>query len=151
MAASLLIAVVANLDDTQSESSCWRVVAERTLSDYVIYISAFILPNFLALLLLLAYLLAYLRLRPKKHSPFLLFPLVAVPFMLYYLALKVLTFTGLVDLDPLLEVPLIVEPLTHAGIFAYSLGRQARGRPKSDELTIKEDSGSDSFIVAGGG
>ncbi len=80
---AVLILIVGSLDDTQSKSNCWRIIQKKELIDYIIYLVSFIFPNGVALLSIGGYLIAYFRLRPKKHSIFVVYPLVAVPFMAY--------------------------------------------------------------------
>lgn len=94
VAVSLLIFIVANLDDTQSEVNCWRVISEKVITDYVIYLSSFVLPNFIALLFIIRYLVGYFKTRPNHHSLFVIYPVVAIPFLAYYLFIKLLIFLG---------------------------------------------------------
>jgi hypothetical protein len=92
---SLLILVVSNLDSTQSKNNCWKIIREKEPVDYVVFLLSFVLPNLVALFVISGYLIAYLRLCPKKHSIFLGFPAVAVPFLIYGLTVKMLTFFGI--------------------------------------------------------
>jgi len=92
---TILVVIVANLDETQSEANCWRRISEKELVDYIIYLVSFVLPNLIALLAVLSYLVAYFRVKQKSAiSLCLFFPLVALPFMAYYLMLKLMTFFG---------------------------------------------------------
>lgn len=52
--------------------------------------------------------IAYFRLRPQKHSIFVVYPIVAVPFMAYELTVKITTFLGEEILNGNGEIPLII-------------------------------------------
>ena len=91
---AVLILIVGILDDTQSKSNCWRIIQQKEPIDYIIYLVSFICPNAVALLCIGGYLIAYFRLRPQKHSIFVVYPIVAVPFMAYELTVKITTFLG---------------------------------------------------------
>jgi len=121
-------------------------VNTKSLSDYIIYISSFLLPNFVALVLLMGYLIAYIKLRPNSHSLFLTYPIVAIPFMIYYLVVKLLTFIGNMPVSEGMEVPLIIDPLCHAIIFLIVLRKLSKSTIETDDLTIKDDSVKDSFL-----
>lgn len=116
------------------------------MTDYIIYLSAFLLPNFIALVLLLGYLVRYIKLSPKSHSLFLVFPIVAIPFMIYYLVIKAYTFFLEVTVTKGMEVPFIIEPLSHAFIFMVVL-RNLKKNKSEDELTLKDDSNKESFLA----
>jgi membrane associated rhomboid family serine protease len=133
---SLLILIVSNLDSTQSKNNCWKIIREKEPVDYVVFLLSFVLPNLVALALILGYLVAYARLHPKKHSLFLGFPAVAVPFLVYGLAVKLLTFFSIEVLNGNGELPLMVEPLTHALIFILVLRSERRLKPKMSDLTL---------------
>lgn len=105
---SLLVIIVSNLDSTQSKNNCWKIIREKEPIDYIIFLLSFVFPNLVALVLIMAYLLAYLRLKPKKHSIFLWFPTVAIPFLLYGLTLKMLSFFSTDVLSGNGELPLMV-------------------------------------------
>jgi predicted neutral ceramidase superfamily lipid hydrolase len=118
------------------------------VGDYIIYIISFLLPNFVALVLLFGYLIAYISLRPDSHSLFLTYPVVAVPFMIYYLVIKMMTFIGNEPVTEGMEVPLIIDPLCHAIIFSIVLRKLTKNsQQSSDELTIKDDSFMESFLA----
>jgi hypothetical protein len=133
---SLLILIVSNLDSTASKNNCWKIISEKEPIDYVVFLLSFVLPNLVALSLIGGYLVAYLRLRPKKHSIFLGFPLMAVPFLLYGLTVKMLTFFGIEVLNGNGELPLMVEPLTHALIFIFVLRKIGSYNPNMSDLTL---------------
>ena len=91
---AVLILIGGSLDNTQSKSNCWRIIQQKEPIDYIIYLVSFICPNAVALLCIGGYLIAYFRLRPQKHSIFVVYPIVAVPFMAYELTVKITTFLG---------------------------------------------------------
>lgn len=140
---SLLLVIVSNLDSTQSKNNCWKIIREKEPVDYVVFLLSFVLPNLVALALIAGYLLAYARLCPRKHSLFLGFPAVALPFLVYELAVKLLTFFGIEVLSGNGELPLMVEPLTHALIFILVLRDVRRLRPKMSELTLGNEEPED--------
>ena len=121
--------------------------------DYIIYLACFVLPNLIALILVIFYLLAFLRI--KKGVPATLclyFAVTALPFMGYYLVLKLMTFFGEWEIDNLLEVPLVGQPFCHGVIFAMVLRNMSRGkRPTSSDLTIAEESSLSDSMIAGQG
>lgn len=100
------------------------------------------LPNLIALLAVLSYLIAYFKVQQRASiSLCLFFPLVALPFMIYYLVLKLMTFFGEWNVDNLLELPLLCQSFGHGVIFAVVLRNVSRGkRPTSSDLTIAEES-----------
>lgn len=150
VAVTLVVLIVMNLDNTQSEVYCWRVIDEKTANDYIVYMSSFVLPNFLALIAIIVYLLAFLFVKRKSTNWICLgFPLSALPFICYDLVLKILTFVGNLVPDQLFEVPLVCQPLAHGIIFLVVLYNLAKGRSMTtSELTIKEESfQNESFIV----
>lgn len=138
---SLLILIVSNLDSTQSKNNCWKIIREKEPVDYVVFLLSFVLPNLVALGLIAGYLTAYFCLAPKKHSIFLAFPAVAVPFLIYELTAKMLTFFGIDFLNGNGELPLIVEPFTHALVFTLLLRNLRRLRPKISEITLGNEEG----------
>ena len=142
MIVTLLVVIVANIDDTESEANCWRRIKEKTVTDYIIYMASFVLPNFIALLTILGYLFVYFKIKRKASASLCLYlPLTAVPFILYYLVLKIMTFFGEWDIINILEVPLVCQPLVHGIIFATIIRNISRGkRPTSSDLTIPEES-----------
>lgn len=92
---SVVVLVVANIEDTISEANCWHLIKERTYSDYIIYLSCFILPNLLSLVATLIYFIAFFVIQSKaKKSICIYFPITALPFMIYDLVLRMLTFFG---------------------------------------------------------
>jgi len=97
--------------------------------------------------MIVVYLVAYIRISGHNHSVFLVYPIVAVPFMLYYLVIKMLTFLGEITLREEMELPYIIEPITHGIIFIFVLKKLIKSRPNSSDLTIKDDSNCDSFMV----
>ena len=105
---AVLILIVGISDDTQSKSNCWRIIQQKEPIDYIIYLVSFICPNAVALLCIGGYLIAYFRLRPQKHSIFVVYPIVAVPFMAYELTVKITTFLGEEILNGNGEIPLII-------------------------------------------
>lgn len=136
---SLLILIVSNLDSTQSKNNCWKIIREKEPIDYIVFLLSFVLPNLVALVLIVGYLLAYIKLRPKKHSIFLGFPAVAVPFLIYDLTVKMFTFFGTEILNGNGELPLMVEPLTHALIFILVLRTSGSYNPNMSDLTLGND------------
>jgi membrane associated rhomboid family serine protease len=138
---SLLILVVSNLNSTQSKNNCWKIIREKEPIDYVVFLLSFVLPNLVALGVILGYLMAYVRLMPKKHSIFLAFPVVAVPFLVYGLTVKMLTFFGIDFLNGNGELPLMVEPITHALVFILVLRSVRRVKPKMSDITLGNEEG----------
>jgi hypothetical protein len=112
-----------------------------------------VLPNLIALLAVLFYLVSYFRVKKKTNiSLCLFFPLVAVPFMGYLLVLKMMTFFGEWDVNNLLELPLVCQSFGHGVIFAVVLKNVAKGkRPTSSDLTIAEESSLTESMLAQGG
>lgn len=92
---SFLILIVSNLDNTVNITSCWKIIREKDLTDVVLYMASFVAPPLVALSIILGYLIAYIRIKPKKHSIFLVYPIIAVPFMTYYLVVKLTSFFGI--------------------------------------------------------
>lgn len=136
---TLLVLIVANIDDTRSESYCWRIISEKTVTDYIIYLSSFVLPTLTALVGILIYFIAVFTIKKKSaNSLCLFFPSIALPFMCYDLVLRMMTFFGEWQPDQLLDVPLVCQPLGHGIIFFIVLRNFALGRrPNSSDLTIK--------------
>ena len=133
-AAALLIGVVANLGDSASEDNCWRIIREKNLLDYIVYFASFVLPNTIALALLVIYLIGYFSVASSQHNRLLILPLCAVVSMVYYLVLKLMVFFGEWDLNELLELPFLVDPLVHSLIFLSILAR--RSKNTLSDLTI---------------
>lgn len=95
VAVTLLVLIVANIDDTRSESYCWRIISEKTVTDYIIYLSSFVLPTLVALVGILIYFIAVFTIKKKSsNSLCLFFPSIALPFMCYDLVLRMMTFFG---------------------------------------------------------
>ena len=91
---------------------------------------------------MIAYLFVYLKIKKNGSASLcLFFPLSALPFMIYYLVLKFMTFFGEWDISNILEVPLVGQPLCHGIIFAMIIRNLSKGkRPTSSDLTIAEES-----------
>jgi hypothetical protein len=146
---TLLVVIVANIDDTESEANCWRRINEKTVTDYIIYLSSFVLPNFLALVVVLVFLLVSVRIKVKMATSLcLFFPLSAVPFMVYDMVVKFMTFFREWQFDNYFEIPLVLRPFCHGVIFALVLRNLSKGkRPTSSDLTIAEETSfSESMI-----
>ena len=142
----MLIVVAANLGQTASEDSCWRMVRDKKPMDYVTYIGAFLLPHFTTVCVMLGYMAGYMRLGGKEHSLFLLFPGVGIPFMLYYLVLKLMVFVWEYEFAQYFELVFLVEPVTHALVFLVVLRRIAAIKASaSSDMTLREETNVDSF------
>lgn len=95
IAVALVILVAANIDDTSSESSCWRLIKEKTATDYIIYLSSFMVPNLVALALILLFLVSYFKFPAHtSHTLLLSFPLLGTLFIAYEMTLKMMFFFG---------------------------------------------------------
>lgn len=137
---SVLILIVSNLDDTENRASCWKIIKEQQFTDYVIYMASFILPTLVALVVITTYLIAYLCIPNDRHSIFLAYSIIAVPFMTYYLAVKTCNFLGIEILNGNGEIPLTFEPIAHCIIFIIVLRKANVGfDPKLSDLTLGEE------------
>lgn len=88
--------------------------------------ASFVLPPLVAAIIIIGYLIAYLRLCARGHSIFLIYPVIAVPFMAYYLTIKLTSFFGIDFLNGNGEIPLTIEPLTHCIVFILTLRKVDR-------------------------
>lgn len=95
IAVTLVVFIAANIDDNSTENNCWRALRDKSVTDYIIYLAAFVLPNLVALIIIMALLIAYFRFKNKsKHSLCLAFPALAIPFIMYDLTLRLMIFFG---------------------------------------------------------
>lgn len=99
-------------------------------------------------LILVFYLFKLKRLRSKKWSIFLVYPITAIGFSLYYMYVKIYEFyLGRSNFD-LLNLFLLIEPLAY-GIYFIIIYLKLRRNNKvaiSSEITIKGSDGDVSFI-----
>jgi hypothetical protein len=110
--------------------------------------ASFVFPPLVAVVMIIGYLVAYLRLRPQEHSIFLVYPIVAIPFMIYYLVIKLCSFLGIDILNGNGDIPLIVEPLAHCVIFLLTLRNVNGGLNQNmSDLTLNDDNNRDSLVV----
>jgi len=95
--------------------------------------------------LLVFYLVSYIKLRPKSHSLFLAYPIVTIPFIIYFLVIKIYVFLEEATATEAMEIPFIISPLSHAIIFMIVLKKLHKSKSE-DEITLKDDSYKESFI-----
>ena len=89
---SVFLLIMININSTQSEDHCWRVITHKEALDYVIYFTCFVLPNFIAMLIVGIYMFLYIKMEKSIKTIFLIFPVVSIIFGLYYISIKIYMF-----------------------------------------------------------
>lgn len=126
IAISIFLCIVINVTDSSSESDCFRIVTSKDTFDYIIYFTAFIIPNLIAFLIVLVYLILYKMLEDAPFTLFLIYPLISLLFNGYYIAIKLYLFIKSADIIENMEIPFIVEPLIYGLSFMYVLMRSVK-------------------------
>ena len=149
IAVALVILIAANVNDTSSESNCWRLISEKTVTDYIVYLSSFVLPNLIALVMIVVFLQSYFRFPAKtSHALLLCFPLLGILFIGYEMTLRMMIFFGEWVISNYLEVPFLFQPLCHGAIFAKVIFNVYKGKKlNASDMTIRSaDLKPDSFL-----
>ena len=139
IAVTLVVLIAANIDDNSTENNCWRAIKDKSATDYIIYLAAFVLPNLVARVILISHLVAYFRFKTKaKHSLCLAFPLIAIPFIMYDLTMRLMIFFQEWQIENVLDLPFLLHPICHGVVFAIVLHNLYKGqRPTNSDITIK--------------
>lgn len=147
---SAFLFLILSLTQTINEQNCWNNIANKETLDYVIYGICFILPNLVSCIIIVVYLWLYFKLPETKWTIYLLFPLIAIFFSLYYVILKSYVFFWEKDRQTDLEIPLIMEPFLYGTLFVYIYCRIYCRQQKKDmtdsDLTIPDSDVTVSFI-----
>lgn len=133
---SIFLFTIIMIGDTASEASCWTIITDTNILDYVVYASSFCLPGLVTSIILLVYLLKYKKLTHGKWTIFLLFPIVALFFSAYYIAIKVYLFWQKNTRVEEYEIPFLIEPVTYGCIFLYIYKKQVRRSLHSSSITL---------------
>lgn len=87
----LLLLLIELNDDTNNIEQCWRGLYNGSALQYIIYITAYIFPTILSIVIITVFLVLYYRVK-SPHSSFnwfLIFPFSSLVFSVYFLVLKV--------------------------------------------------------------
>ena len=143
---SAFLFLILSLTQTINEQNCWNTIANKEALDYVIYGICFILPNLVSCIIILVYLWLYFKLPETKWTIYLLFPLIAIFFSLYYVILKSYVFFWEKERQTDLEIPLIMEPFLYGALFVYIYCRQQKKDMTDSDITIPDSDVTVSFI-----
>lgn len=89
---AIFLILILTITKSKSEDSCWKIILDKDFSDYIIYLTMFILPNLITTIIISIYLRLYFKLADSKWTIFLLIPLSSIAFSIYYLSIKIYQF-----------------------------------------------------------
>ncbi len=89
---SIFLVVILTIANSHAEDNCWKIIVDKDVSDYIIYITCFILPNLITAIIISVYLRLYFKLAGSKWTLFLFIPLASITFSFYYLSIKIYQF-----------------------------------------------------------
>ena len=136
---SIFLGLILTITDSKAEENCWKIIIDKNVSDYIIYITCFILPNLISIIVINIYLRLYFKIPGKKWTLFLCFPLASTLFSVYYLIIKIFQFYDDEERKPIMEIPFIIEPVFFGIMFLIIYFKQKkREAAVSSDLTLHD-------------
>ena len=136
---SIFLGLILTITDSKAEENCWKIIIDKNVSDYIIYITCFILPNLISIIVINIYLRLYFKIPGKKWTLFLCFPLASTLFSVYYLIIKIFQFYDDEERKPIMEIPFIIEPVFFGIMFLIIYFKQKkRETAVSSDLTLHD-------------
>ena len=133
---SVFLLIIIILGETESEAKCWTIISHTELMDYIVYSTSFFLPGMLTSIIIIVYLFKYKNLNHGKWTVFLMFPILAVIFSIYYIGIKIYLFSQQDSRVQEYEIPFLIEPVAYGCLFFYVYKKQVRRSVHSSSITL---------------
>lgn len=89
---SVFLIIIISINEPENSNSCWTIPKKKSLLDYTIYFTCFVVPYIAGSIILSIYLFWYARLPKFSFNLFLVFPIASTAFSLYYAIIKIYLF-----------------------------------------------------------